>query len=78
MSYTPLSGDRKEYLDQIARHRDAMVNAITSDQGTRVPQEILDLAVARVNDAFKSVEFWLRFRTPADKLKPIPHADREA
>jgi hypothetical protein len=63
MSYTPHAPDVKEYLKQIARHRDAMIGAITSDQGVRVPQEILDLVVARVEDAYKTIDFWIRFRS---------------
>lgn len=76
MSYTPHSPDVKEYLAQIRRHRDAMTGAITSDQGVRVPQEILDLVVARVEDAYKTIDFWVRFHTSPGGTRVDPPTSR--
>jgi hypothetical protein len=62
VTYTPPEPDLKEYLAQIRRHRDAMITAITSDSGVRVPPDLLEVAKMCVEDGYKTVERWIRFK----------------
>lgn len=80
MSYTPMPEDQKEYLEQIRRPRDAMIGAIDSDP-IRIPAGVREVAIRQITDAYKTIEFWLRFHAaPEAPKKPMPfaHADREA
>lgn len=57
-----MSGDVKEYLAQVERHKKNMVTAIESDTGVRVPPDIIATAVAQVEGAYKTVEVWIKYR----------------